>query len=142
EAQRLRVPGADNGPVATMRSPPQPTAAPPPAAAAAPQVSQRALVSQPPQAAPQVVAEEGPPPTELYPLPVGKLVYESLKTAFVDFPKLLRSLSQDRLTGYLRLTGQASRGMILFYQGSLLESFCDGGAVVSPGRTPVSLFTN
>src|SRR5438105_10755320 len=142
EAKRRGVPGADNGPVAAIRSPSQPTAAPPAAAAAAPQVSERALVSQPPQAAPQVVAEEGPPPTELYPLPVGKLVYESLKTAFVDFPKLLRSLSQDRLTGYLRLTGQASRGMILFYQGSLIESFYDGGAVVSTGRTAFSLFKN
>jgi hypothetical protein len=69
-------------------------------------------------------------------------VYESLKTAFVDFPKLLRSLSSDRLTGYLRLTGQASRGMILFYQGSLIESFYDGGAVVSTGRTAFSLFKN
>jgi hypothetical protein len=73
---------------------------------------------------------------------VGKLVYESLKTAFVDFPKLLRSLSSDRLTGYLRLSGLASRGMILFYQGSLIESFYDGGAVVSTGRTAFSLFKN
>jgi hypothetical protein len=80
--------------------------------------------------------------TELYPLPVGKLVYESLKTAFVDFPKLLRSLSADRLTGYLRLTGQASRGMILFYQGSLIESFYDGGAVVTTGRTAFTLYKN
>ncbi len=69
-------------------------------------------------------------------------MYESLKTAFVDFPKLLRSLSSDRLTGYLRLTGLASRGMILFYQGSLIESFYDGGAVVSTGRTAFSLFKN
>src|SRR6267378_271188 len=80
--------------------------------------------------------------TELYPLPVGRLVYESLKTAFVDFPKLLRSLSADRLTGYLRLTGQASRGMILFYQGSLIESFYDGGAVVTTGRTAFTLYKN
>jgi len=65
-------------------------------------------VSPPPAAQPPVAPEEGPPATELYPLPVGKLVYESLKTAFVDFPKLLRSLSSDRLTGYLRLTGAAS----------------------------------
>jgi hypothetical protein len=98
------------------------------------------VVTQP--AAPPPPPEETPPPTELYPLPVGKLVYESLKTAFVDFPKLLRSLSADRLTGYLRLTGQASRGMILFYQGSLIESFYDGGAVVSTGRTAFSLFKN
>src|SRR5436190_1205986 len=142
EAKRRGVPGADNGPVAAVRSPPASTPAPAAAAPAAPQVSERSVVSQQPQAAPQPAAEDTAPPTELYPLPVGKLVYESLKTAFVDFPKLLRSLSSDRLTGYLRLTGQASRGMILFYQGSLIESFYDGGAVVSTGRTAFSLFKN
>ncbi|TMF48236.1 MAG: hypothetical protein E6I24_05905, partial [Chloroflexi bacterium] len=136
------MPGADNGPVAAIRSPAPQATSPAAAAPVAPQVSERPVVSQPPQVAAQPTAEEGPPPTELYPLPVGKLVYESLKTAFVDFPKLLRSLSTDRLTGYLRLTGQASRGMILFYQGSLIESFYDGGAVVSTGRTAFSLFKN
>src|SRR5437879_7563808 len=143
EAKRRGVPGADNnGPVGAVR--PTPTPAPPAAAQPAPQVSERPVVSQQTQPAPQppAASEEGPPATELYPLPVGKLVYESLKTAFVDFPKLLRSLSSDRLTGYLRLTGLASRGMILFYQGSLIESFYDGGAVVSTGRTAFSLFKN
>jgi Domain of unknown function (DUF4388) len=139
EAKRRGVPGADNGPVAAAR----PAPAPAQPAPAAPQVSERPVMSQqPPAAQTQAAPEEGPPATELYPLPVGKLVYESLKTAFVDFPKLLRSLSSDRLTGYLRLTGQASRGMILFYQGSLIESFYDGGAVVSTGRTAFSLFKN
>jgi Domain of unknown function (DUF4388) len=142
EAKRRGVPGADNGPAPAREAPPPQAAAPAPAAAQ-PQVSERPVVSQPPATAQsQVAPEEGPPPTELYPLPVGKLVYESLKTAFVDFPKLLRSLSSDRLTGYLRLTGLASRGMILFYQGSLIESFYDGGAVVSTGRTAFSLFKN
>lgn len=141
EAKRRGVPGSDNGtgnrPAAVAPAP-----APPPAAAPAP-VSERTVVStQQPVAPATPVPEEGPPPTELYPLPVGKLVYESLKTAFVDFPKLLRSLSADRLTGYLRLSGQASRGMILFYQGSLIESFYDGGAVVTTGRTAFSLFKN
>jgi Domain of unknown function (DUF4388) len=138
EAKRRGVPGADsNGPVAPPR--PAPSSAP---TAAPPQVSERPVVSQQPAPGPAGQPDEGPPATELYPLPVGKLVYESLKTAFVDFPKLLRSLSTDRLTGYLRLTGQASRGMILFYQGSLIESFYDGGAVVSTGRTAFSLFKN
>ncbi len=140
EAKRRGVPGAsDNGSVATAR----PAAAP--AAAPAPQVSERPVVTQQqpaPAAQAQPASDDGPPATELYPLPVGKLVYESLKTAFVDFPKLLRSLSSDHLTGYLRLTGAASRGMILFYQGSLIESFYDGGAVVSTGRTAFSLFKN
>jgi uncharacterized protein DUF4388 len=139
EAKRRGVPGAsDNGPAAAARPAPAPAAAPPP-----PPVSERPVVSQPQPAAPaQPAPDDGPPATELYPLPVGKLVYESLKTAFVDFPKLLRSLSADHLTGYLRLTGAASRGMILFYQGSLIESFYDGGAVVSTGRTAFSLFKN
>src|SRR5213080_4839095 len=143
EAKRRGVPGADNGPAPVRESAPAQAAAPVPSAPPQRQVSERPVVSQPPAAAQATPApEEGPPPTELYPLPVGKLVYESLKTAFVDFPKLLRSLSSDRLTGYLRLTGLASRGMILFYQGSLIESFYDGGAVVSTGRTAFSLFKN
>ena len=139
EAKRRGVPGADNnGPVAVRQAAaPAPPAAPSPAP-----VSERTVVSPQPAPAPAPAPQEGPPATELYPLPVGKLVYESLKTAFVDFPKLLRSLSADRLTGYLRLTGQASRGMILFYQGSLIESFYDGGAVVTTGRTAFSLFKN
>ena len=144
EAKRRGVPGAsDNGTVAAATRPaPAPAAQPAPQ----PQVNERPVVSQQQQPAPttpaQPTPEDGPPATELYPLPVGKLVYESLKTAFVDFPKLLRSLSSDHLTGYLRLTGAASRGMILFYQGSLIESFYDGGAVVSTGRTAFSLFKN
>jgi uncharacterized protein DUF4388 len=140
EAKRRGVPGADNGPAPAARpasAPVQHAQQPQPSAP----VTERPVVSQP-AAVPQAAPEEGPPATELYPLPVGKLVYESLKTAFVDFPKLLRSLSADRLTGYLRLTGQASRGMILFYQGNLIESFYDGGAVVSTGRTAFSLFKN
>src|SRR6202022_1858129 len=146
EAKRRGVPGADNGPApareAHSAAPAAAPAAPAAPAQPQPQVSHRPVVSQPAAAQPQAAPEQGPPATELYPLPVGKLVYESLKTAFVDFPKLLRSLSSDRLTGYLRLTGLASRGMILFYQGSLIESFYDGGAVVSTGRTAFSLFKN
>ena len=153
EAKRRGVPGSQNGAQPAPGRPsaaaaPAPTA--PPSAAAAPPSSnspaapsageQRTIMNQP--ASPQEAQSDGQPATELYPLPVGKLVYESLKTAFVDFPKLLRSLSSDRLTGYLRLSGQSSRGMILFYQGSLIESFYDGGAVVTTGRTAFSLFKN
>jgi hypothetical protein len=148
EAKRRGVPGSHNGgqPATTRQPSSQQQAQPQPAPAAAmtapapPQAHDRPPITQPMQT--QESAPDGQQATELYPLPVGKLVYESLKTAFVDFPKLLRSLSADRLTGYLRLSGQASRGMILFYQGSLIESFYDGGAVVSTGRTAFSLFKN
>jgi hypothetical protein len=133
EAKRRGLPGADSAGAAS----PVHLAPPVPAVGQ----TERQVIG--PAATPaQPSPSEQVPTTELYPLPVGKLVYESLKTAFVDFPKLLRSLSADRLTGYLRLSGEASRGMILFYQGSLIESFYDGGAVVSTGRTAFSLFKN
>jgi hypothetical protein len=135
EARRRGLPGADNSATAQPGGSAALAPPPPPSMAERPVTSPGIVEPQPAPATEQ-------PTTELYPLPVGKLVYESLKTAFVDFPKLLRSLSTDRLTGYLRLTGQASRGMILFYQGSLIESFYDGGAVVSTGRTAFSLFKN
>ena len=133
EAERRGLAPANSG------SRPAPPVTPPAAAASSPSPASRQAAPTP-SAAPQ--PESTVSATELYPLPVGKLVYESLKTAFVDFPKLLRSLSADRLTGYLRLTGQASRGMILFYQGSLIESFYDGGAVVTTGRTAFTLYKN
>jgi hypothetical protein len=78
-------------------------------------------------------------PSELYPLPLGALVYESLKTAFVDFPKLLRSLQIDHLTGYLRLAANNASGMVLLYRGNLMEALYDGGAVVSTGRSAFQL---
>src|SRR5438874_13381828 len=61
EARRRGLPGADNGPVAAVRSPAASTPAPAAAAPAAPQVSQRSVVSRQPQAAPQPAAEEAPP---------------------------------------------------------------------------------
>ncbi len=135
EAKRRGLPGAESvGPA--------PAAAP---ATPEPAVAEQAPVAPaaaPPGPAGLASGAEPVPATELYPLPVGRLVYESLKTAFVDFPKLLRSLSADHLTGYLRLSGLSSRGMILFYKGSLIESFYDGGAVVTTGRTAFSLFKN
>jgi hypothetical protein len=143
EARRRGLPGSDMNSQSAASTPSAP------ATVAERQVISQTIATPTSPPAPPAAAQAGPdqpvtetPATELYPLPVGKLVYESLKTAFVDFPKLLRSLSADRLTGYLRLTGQASRGMILFYQGSLIESFYDGGAVVSTGRTAFSLFKN
>jgi hypothetical protein len=64
---------------------------------------------------------------ELYPLPAGKPIYEGLKSAFVDFPKLLRTLDTDKLTGYVRLEGPGFNGVLLLHDGHVLESlFSDG----------------
>ncbi len=106
-------------------------------AAAVPSPSPPAPTAQP--APPQWATEPVPVSSELYPLPLGTLVYESLKTGFVDFPKLLRSLQADHLTGYLRLTASTASGMVLLYRGSLMEALYDGGAVVSTGRMAFAL---
>ena len=58
----------------------------------------------------------------VYPLPSGRAQYEGLKSAFVDFPRLLRTLRGDQHTGYIRLTAPDFGGILLFHQGHLLEA--------------------
>ena len=69
------------------------------------------------------------PMGELYPLPSGKAVYEGLKSAFVDFPKLLRTLDADKLTGYVRLDGGDFSGVLLLHDGHVLDSLFSDGAL-------------
>ncbi|MBV8194087.1 MAG: DUF4388 domain-containing protein, partial [Candidatus Dormibacteraeota bacterium] len=85
-----------------------------------------------------VTAQFGGPEnaTVNYPLPSGNSHYEGLKSAFVDFPRLLRTLRSDRHTGYVRLTGVGSTygGFILLHQGEATEAVSTNG-VVSQGET-------
>jgi Domain of unknown function (DUF4388) len=67
------------------------------------------------------------PLTDLYPLPSGKPIYEGLKSAFVDFPKLLRTLDADKHTGYVRLDGADFAGVLLLHDGHVLEALFSGG---------------
>lgn len=66
-----------------------------------------------------------------YPLPAGRPHYEGLKSAFVNFPRLLRTLRNDRHTGYVRLSGTGSRyaGFILLHEGRVLEALCSNSSV-------------
>lgn len=66
----------------------------------------------------------------VYPLPSGRAHYEGLKSAFVDFPRLLRTLRSDRHTGYVRLSGSGYSGFILLHEGMPLEAVCSNGVVV------------
>jgi hypothetical protein len=66
---------------------------------------------------------------ELYPLPSGKAIYEGLKSAFVDFPKLLRTLDSDKLTGYVRLDGADFSGVLLLHDGHVLDALFSDGAI-------------
>jgi hypothetical protein len=75
-----------------------------------------------------------PPETmELYPVPMGELIYQSLTAAFVDFPKLLRSLSKDHHSGYVRLSGDDFNAVLLFSSGAVVEAIYDGHGEVLTG---------
>lgn len=69
-------------------------------------------------------------PVGSLPIPSGHVQYEGLKSAFVDFPRLLRTLRTDRHTGFIRLFGGSSTGALLFRDGELVEAEAgdDGGA--------------
>jgi hypothetical protein len=81
-----------------------------------------------------------PPETmQMYPVPLGKLIYESLTAGFVDFPKLLRSLNKDQHSGYVRLSGEGFSAVLLFSNGAVVEAIYDAGGTVATGR---DAFTN
>ncbi len=65
---------------------------------------------------------------EPIPVPAGQILYDSLKTSFVDFPRLLTTLEREGYTGYVRLLTDDAAGLILFRDGSALECLYDGAA--------------
>ena len=75
-------------------------------------------------------AAGGEPPVRVYPLPSGRAHYEGLKSAFVDFPRLLRTLRSDRHTGYVNLSGSGYSGVILLNDGQALQALCSNGTAV------------
>jgi hypothetical protein len=63
---------------------------------------------------------------EPIPVPAGQVIYDSLKTSFVDFPRLITTLEKEGYTGYVRLLTDDAAGLILFKEGSALECMYDG----------------
>ncbi|HVC42808.1 MAG TPA: DUF4388 domain-containing protein [Candidatus Saccharimonadales bacterium] len=72
----------------------------------------------------------GTPSVRVYPLPSGRAHYEGLKSAFVDFPRLLRTLRSDRHTGYVNLSGSGYSGVILLNDGQALQALSSNGTAV------------
>lgn len=68
---------------------------------------------------------------EPIPVPAGQILYDSLKTSFVDFPRLLTTLEREGYTGYVRLLTDEASGLILFREGSALECLYDGATEVA-----------
>ena len=75
-------------------------------------------------------SSSGAPGVRVYPLPSGRAHYEGLKSAFVDFPRLLRTLRSDRHTGYVNLSGSGYSGVILLNEGQALQALSSNGTAV------------
>jgi len=69
---------------------------------------------RPVTAPPAGAASSGLPAVRVYPTPGGPGALRGLEeAAFVDFPRLLRTLRSDRHTGYVNLSGNGYSGVIL-----------------------------
>jgi hypothetical protein len=112
--------------------------------------STRQAVSRAPARAPQAQLPASPPVTsrglkfrpmprytrEPIPTPYGELMYDSLKTSFVDFPRLITTLERESFTGYIRLLADGPSGLIYFRDGTPLECVYDNGTdPTEQGRT-------
>src|SRR5206468_1703475 len=64
---------------------------------------------------------------EPIPVPAGQVIYDSLKTSFVDFPRLITTLEKEAYTGYVRLLTEEASALILFREGQALECMYDAG---------------
>ncbi|HEV2952615.1 MAG TPA: hypothetical protein VG015_00810 [Candidatus Dormibacteraeota bacterium] len=71
---------------------------------------------------------------EPFPVPAGQLIYDSLKTSFVDFPRVISTLEKEGYTGYIRLLTDDSSGLIFFREGAALECVYDDGHTVARGK--------
>ncbi|MGC8473589.1 MAG: DUF4388 domain-containing protein, partial [Candidatus Dormibacteria bacterium] len=120
-------------PPPTPYAPPPRQMQPPPAAApvraatpAAPAPPRRAAVPTPPVPAARPPA--GATRAQLsvmVPMPSGPTLHAGLKASFLNFPMLLKTLSQDGFSGYVSVTGETDRqrrGDILFKDGEILQS--------------------
>jgi len=70
---------------------------------------------------------------EPIPVPAGQVIYDSLKTSFVDFPRLVTTLEKESYTGYVRLLTDDATGLILFREGAALECMYDAGGDAQTG---------
>ena len=104
--------------------------APPPAAEAQPEHRDQPVPEKKVEAPqPRRGVKHRPQPKhgrEPIPVPAGQVIYDSLKTSFVDFPRLITTLEKEGYTGYVRLLTDDASGLILFREGSALECMYDG----------------
>jgi hypothetical protein len=81
---------------------------------------------------------------EPIPVPAGQVIYDSLKTSFVDFPRLITTLERESYTGYVRLLTENASGLIFFKEGTALECVYDVGddPAVDLGKKALQAFSD
>jgi len=79
-----------------------------------------------PSAAPRPVAGSSRSQLSLViPMPVGTPLHSGLKASFLNFPMLLRTLTQDGFSGYVSIAGEKDSrnvGHILFRDGAVIQA--------------------
>ena len=141
------------GPAAATAAGPVQEAAQPPAEASPEAGSQPREEAEPrARTRPEVADEEAPVRRgvkhrpqpkhgrEPIPVPAGEVVYDSLKTSFVDFPRLITTLETEGYTGYVRLLTEHASGLILFRDGAAQECVFDPGEKPQRGREALHAF--
>jgi hypothetical protein len=131
------VQAAESGPPGAPEAAPEPApepqpASPPPAQADAGSEQRGHPVAERKVEAPQPRrgVKHRPQPKhgrEPIPVPAGQVIYDSLKTSFVDFPRLITTLEKESYTGYVRLLTEEASALILFREGQALECMYDAG---------------
>ncbi|HEY6538589.1 MAG TPA: DUF4388 domain-containing protein [Candidatus Dormibacteraeota bacterium] len=61
----------------------------------------------------------------IVPMPAGTALHSGLKASFLNFPMLLRTLSQDGFSGYVSISGEKDShnvGHILFREGAIVQA--------------------
>ena len=119
-----------------------PAAAPPPDGPASQPAQQAGARAQMTPAGWRRFFKQRPKPRhgrESVPVPAGQTMYESLKTSFVDFPRLITTLEREGHTGYVRLLTENANGLIYFREGTVLECVYDAGDDPTPELGKVAL---
>jgi hypothetical protein len=110
---------------------------PTPVAVQPPETAAEARPVSPPQ--PRRGVKHRPQPRvgkDPIPVPAGQLIYDSLKTSFVDFPRLITTLEREGYTGYVKLLTEDANGLIFFRDGAALECVFDSGTDTPMLGTP------
>ena len=154
------VPEDEMADIPPFQSPAPPVRTPPPAPSASPAASPGVrpadsggpALATPPRPAPRPGAAPPKPVAGatrsqlslLVPMPGGPSLHSGLKASFLNFPMLLKTLSQDGFSGFVSVHGEGedrSLGHILFREGSVIQAQQRAEGTYRRGKTALQEVT-